>query len=90
MSDDNNDLAELKAKIEALEAELSKTAPAPEPAKAEAPTPSGVNKDLGAALRDEIVTLTANQRQLAADLSKLAARQGHKDIAASAKVLADA
>lgn len=87
---DEERIQALEAKIEALTAELSKTAPAPEPAKAEAPTPSGVNKDLGAALRDEVVTLTANQRQLAADLARLAARQGHKDIAASAKVLADA
>lgn len=87
---DQERIEALEAKIEALTDELSKTAPAPEPAENNTPPPSGVNKDLGAALRDEIVTLTANQRQLAADLARLAARQGHKDIAASAKVLADA
>lgn len=87
---DQERIEALEAKIEALTAELSKTAPAPEPANDKNPTPGGMGKDLAAAVRDEMVTLTANQRQLAADLARLAARQGHKDIAASAKVLADA
>lgn len=80
----------LEAKIEALTAEQAGSAPAPEPARDPKPTPSGVSKDLGAALRDELVTLSATQRQLAATLAKLAKVQGHRQLAAEAQALADA
>jgi hypothetical protein len=84
---DQERIEALEAKIAELTAEQTKSAPAAEPQPA---TPSGVSKDLGAAIRDELVSEAERRRELAAALARLAKRQGYKDIAQTAQDLADA
>lgn len=87
---DQERIEALEAKIAELTAEQTKSAPAAEPQPAAPATPSGVSKDLGAAIRDELVSEAERRRELAAALARLAKRQGYKDIAQTAQDLADA
>lgn len=86
---DQERIEQLEQQIQTLTAKLAEgdREPATKPATPE--TPSGVSKELGAALRDDNVRLDADKRALAATLAKLARRQGYKDIAAEAQALAD-
>lgn len=86
---DQERIEALEAQLAEMKAEQAKSAPAAEPANDPKPTPSGVSKDLGAAIRDELVTEAERRRALAAELAKLAKRQGYKDIAQAAQALAD-
>lgn len=84
---DQERIEALEAQLAEMKAEQTKSAPAAEPTP---PTPSGVSKDLGAAIRDELVAEAERRRELADALARLAKRQGYKDIAKTAQALADA
>jgi hypothetical protein len=87
---DQERIEALEAQLAEMKAEQTKSAPAAEPQPAAPATPSGVSKDLGSAIRDELVSEAERRRELAAALALLAKRQGYKDIAQTAQALADA